>query len=281
VNAREEEILNIPPERLGAGSGVSVRIVPGEVDLYYEIAWTMLDLIERREREGRGMCFIIPVGPVGQYERLARLCNERRLSLRRVTFIAMDEYMTDESNLIPYDHPLSFRRHLDERFYGLLDPELAPPRENRVCPDPDALGAVVEAIDRNGGVDMCIGGVGITGHLAFNDPPEDGASAEEFAGLGTRVVRLALETRVINSVTAAGGNIAGIPGWAVTVGMREILGARSVRIFMNRPWQPAVVRRWLHGPVTAQVPASLLQRHPDVRLTITEEAARLPAGQLR
>ena len=63
--------------------------------------------------------------------------------------------------------------------------------------------------------------------------------------------------------------------------MREILEARKVRIYMNREWQCAIVRKILHGPVTASVPASLLQEHGDVRLTIAAAVARLPEPALR
>jgi glucosamine-6-phosphate deaminase len=172
---------------------------------------------------------------------------------------------------------------MDRAFYGRLDPMLAPPDGARVFPDPhrpEALGALIDAL---GGVDVCFGGVGITGHLAFNDPPEPGeeTDAEAFAALPTRVVRLSRETRLINAVTAAGGNIDRIPEFAVTVGMKEILESRKVCIYMNRPWHCAIVRKLMHGPVTAAVPASLLQRHPDAHVTATEAVTMLPEPQLR
>lgn len=276
-----EDILAILPERLGAGTRIGVTLLPTDVDLYHEIARTMFELIEARNLKGLPACFIVPVGPVGQYERLARLVNERGLSLRRVTLIQMDEYMTSPTALIDADHPLSFRRHLREHFFDRLHPDLAPPSENWIVPSPQDIGNVARAIERAGGVQMCIGGIGITGHVAFNDPPALEEPSERFAKLGTRVVRLSLETRVINAVTAASGNIDAIPPWAVTVGMKEILEAERIRIYMNRPWQRAIVRRWVHGPITSQVPASLLQTHGDVHLTITEEAARTPTGRLR
>jgi glucosamine-6-phosphate deaminase len=151
-----------------------------------------------------------------------------------------------------------------------------------VWPDPRDLGAVARAIERFGGVDVCFGGVGITGHVAFNDPPEPGerVSLEEFRSRATRVVRLSRETLVINSVTAARGNLDRIPRLAVTVGMQEILASRKVRLYMNREWQTAIVRKLLHGPVTPAVPASLLQEHPDVRVTIAECVAEAPEPAL-
>jgi glucosamine-6-phosphate deaminase len=196
----------------------------------------------------------------------------------------MDEYLRpDGREWIPESDPLSFRRHMRAHFYDLLDPALAPPLAQRLFPDPRDPDAVPRALAGWGGVDVCFGGIGITGHVAFNDPPEPGEpiGLAEFRRLPTRVVRLARETIVINAVAAARGNLDRIPPLAVTVGMREILEARKVRIYMNREWQCAIVRKILHGPVTASVPASLLQEHGDVRLTIAEAVARLPEPALR
>ena len=172
---------------------------------------------------------------------------------------------------------------MDEHFYARLHPDLAPPPEQRVWPDPRDLDAVARAITREGGVDVCFGGVGITGHLAFNDPPEPGevVSLDEFRRRATRIVRLSRETLVINAVTAARGNLDRIPRLAVTVGMTEILGSRKVRLYMNREWQAAIVRKLLHGPVTPAVPASLLQEHRDAHVTIAEPVAEVPEPALR
>jgi len=95
------------------------------------------------------------------------------------------------------------------------------------------------------------------------------------------VLDLNRETRLINSVTAANGWVDAIPRKAVTVGMKEILGSRAVRIYMNRLWQPAIVRKFIHGPITPFCPASFLQEHPDVKVTIASYAAQVPAPKLR
>jgi glucosamine-6-phosphate deaminase len=228
--------------------------------------------------------FIVPVGPVGQFDLWAERCNRERVSLRDLVLINMDEYLeADARRFIPNDDPLSFRRHMREHFYGKLDPELAPLPEHRLFPDPADLDMIGRTIARHGGVDVCFGGVGIMGHVAFNDPPEfpDPVDVEVFARLPTRIVRLSRETVLINSVTAARGNVDRIPRFATTVGMREILEARKIRLYMNRDWQSAMIRKLLHGPVTATVPASLVQRHPDAQLTYTDEVARLPEPGLR
>ena len=105
-------------------------------------------------------------------------------------------------------------------------------------------------------------------------------AVEQFAALPTRILSLTRETRTINSVTV-GGELAIIPRRAVTVGMQECLGARRLRLYCNRPWQSAVVRRVLHGPVTAACPASLMRRHPDAVLSVAEYVAQPPAIMLR
>ena len=61
----------------------------------------------------------------------------------------------------------------------------------------------------------------------------------------------------------------------------EILEARKIRLYLNRSWQCAIVRKMLHGPITAAVPASLVRRHPDVRVTMTAEVTQLPEPVLR
>jgi glucosamine-6-phosphate deaminase len=233
-------------------------------------------------REGRGATLIIPVGPVEQYPILARMLNEERISCRNVVFIGMDEYLTDDDAWVAETHRLSFRAYLNRKFYDLLDPALAPPPEHRVFPDPRDLAAVPRLIAARGGVDACCGGIGITGHIAFNEPPEPGEpmSLDAFAALPTRILGLTRETRTINSVTV-GGELAVIPRRAVTVGMKEILGARRLRLYCNRPWQSAVARRVLHGPITPACPASLMRRHPDATLTVADYVAAPPDIRLR
>ena len=104
---------------------------------------------------------------------------------------------------------------------------------------------------------------------------------EVFARLETRVVTLSRETRLINSVSACRGNIDRIPQSAVTVGMKEILGARRIRVFMNREWQCAAIRKMLFGEVTGSFPASLVRKHDCATVHIVEGVLDLPEPTLR
>lgn len=277
--------LAVPESALGQGSPIPLEVLPTNEAVIARFAEDLLDEYRGARAAGRAkVVFIVPVGPVGQFDLVARRASAERLSLRDLVLVNMDEYLTpDGRDWIPASDPLSFRRHMDAHFYGLLDPDLAPPSEQRVWPDPRDPGGVPRAIARWGGVDVCFAGVGITGHLAFNEPPEPGetVSLEAFRALPTRVVRLSRETVTINSVTASRGNLDRIPKLAVTVGMQEILETRRVRVYMNRKWQCAIVRKVLHGPMTPAVPASPLQAHQDARLTIAAYVARLPEPELR
>lgn len=282
---KKNDPLKIPKSSLGKDCAIPVEILPDNDALIKRLADDLLSEYVSAKNAGRDkVVFIVPVGPVGQYDLLAEGCNREGISLRDLVVINMDEYLTpDREDFIPINDPLSFRKHMNDHFYYRLDPHLVPPPEQRLFPDPMDLSAVPRTIERLGGCDVCFGGIGITGHVAFNDPLEPGEpmTLEEFKELTTRVVRLSRETRLINSVTTSRGNLDRIPEFAVTVGMKEILESRKVRIYMNRFWQSAIVRRILYGPMTPMAPASLLQDHPDVRFVIADYVAELPEPQLQ
>lgn len=234
------------------------------------------DIGECLARKGQAT-LIVPVGPVGQYELLAERCRNEGISLANVTLIVMDEYLTADNRWIPDTDPLSFRGHIERNLTSKLPAGTQP---EIVVPDPLAPHRVGDVIARRG-LDYTYAGVGITGHLAFNDPVPGRDDPDWFSGLPTRVVALSAETRLINSVTAAKGNTLLVPLSAVTVGMREILAADRIRIWMNRSWQCAAVRRILFGPVTGAFPASLVRRHPDWTLDITRDVTQMPEPALR
>lgn len=274
--------LDVAPEQLGQGTPVPVRVLGDTESIARDMAQAMLDSVREAASGGKPATLIVPVGPVDQFPVLVEMINQQRVDLRDVCLINMDEYLRDDDRPIDPSHPLSFRGYMDRLFYDRLDPALAPRPENRVFPDPQNLQAIQRLIDERGGVDVCFGGIGINGHIAFNEPPEPGETitAEAFAQLPTRALTLTRETRTINSVTV-GGEIAVIPHRAVTVGMKECLGARKLRFYCNRPWQSAVVRRVLHGPITSDCPASLLRTHSDASITVTDYVAAKPDIRLR
>lgn len=273
------DVMTIPRERLGEGSRVRVRIAGDAEALMVEMARVMAAEVVENARQGRASCLIVPVGPVGQYRHLARLVTEEGLDLSGTTFIQMDEFLDATGALIAPEHPLSFRGFLDREFFATLPPDKAPRPDQRICPDPIAPDQIADRIRDAGGVDACFGGIGLNGHLAFNEPEPD-ASVDDFAARSTRVLDVAPASRAHMAVNLSCA-LALIPDRAVTIGMKEILGARRVRVFANRPWQPGVIRLALHGPLSASCPASLLRLHNDAELVITDEVAQPVEVRLR
>ena len=121
--------------------------------------------------------------------------------------------------------------------------------------------------------DIAFGGIGINGHLAFNEA-QDELTPEQFAELPTRVLTISRETRTTNAIGDYNGAIDAMPRKCVTIGMKEILSARKIRLAVFRDWHRAVCRRAAYGEVTAAFPATLAQRHPDAVLYVNANAAQ-------
>ncbi|MFH0939143.1 MAG: hypothetical protein V1899_07680 [Planctomycetota bacterium] len=149
------------------------------------------------------------------------------------------------------------------------------PKKNWIVPDPADPENVDRAIKHWGGVDIAFAGIGLNGHIAFNEPPlaSETWTDESFAGSSTRVIRVAEITKATNSIFGTGGNLGQVPDQAVTIGMKQILGAKRIHVFLDWHWQRFPMRRTLLGPVSRLFPASLIQTHRDIRFTITEEVA--------
>jgi glucosamine-6-phosphate deaminase len=263
-------LMAIPREQLGRGTAVAVRVVADAGSLAARMAEEMAQLIRSSAQPGRVVSAIVPVGPVDQYEPLVKIITDERLDCSRVTFINMDEFLDDRGDWIDPAHPLSFRGFMDRAFYDRLPPGAGFRPENRIFPDPHLPGATTALLAERGGVDVCFGGIGLNGHLAFNEP--EAVEVEEFASRATRTVTIAPESRAHMAVNLACA-LDLIPRRAVTIGMREILGSRRLNLYANRPWQCGIVRQALHGPVSPLCPASYTQRHPSATLTVAEFVA--------
>ena len=246
--------------------GIRLRLVPTESDMYLDMALTMLDAIARCRRENRPCALIVPVGPTGQYPILAELVNRLAVPLGHVHFFNMDEYLITPTQAIDKEHPMSFHARMEKDFYSRVLPEFAMPESQRHFPEPGKEKEYDRMIEEIGGIELCMGGLGINGHIAFNEPPEadQPMTAEAFAALGTRVLPITRETRTVNAIGYQRGDIRGMPEWCITVGMKQILASRAVYISLSRDWQHGIARHVFYDEPQAAIPASLLQRHGNV-----------------
>ncbi len=257
---------------------IPVEVLADNEAVFRAIAEEMAEEIKRKNALGEKTVFICPVGPVGQYPFFVDIINRENISLKDVWFLNMDEYLTDDKEWISEDDPLSFRGFMNRTVYTKINPQLAMPPQQRVFPDPHDPGYMAELIEKLGGVDICFGGIGINGHLAFNEA-DDSLSVDELCNLHTRVLEISRETRTTNAIGDLNGAIDDMPRFCITIGMNEIYNAGKVRLNCFRDWHRSVVRHTAYGEISGHFPATLMQKHPDVLLRVTEFVASLP-GEL-
>jgi glucosamine-6-phosphate deaminase len=251
-------------------------VVKEPADVYKDFANDIAREIKGANELGHHLNLILPIGPTAQYPILAEMCNRQRISFRNVYISLMDEYLDWQGRPIPLENPLSFEAVFEE-FLGQLDEELRPLRSQWVVPDPFDINRVEKFFESKGGVDICYGGVGVHGHIAFNEPPVSRygkISLSEFSTSKTRVVALAPETFVINALRAKGGEFKNFPTLAVTIGMELILSSKKIRLFCDGGTrQQEAIYRFENDEVDVSYPVSILRNHPDVLLTADELSA--------
>lgn len=252
---------------------IKLKTVKSEWEGFFDTALEMLEIILKNNSCNKKTVMIVPVGPVGQYPVLAKLVNQLGISLKNVYFFYMDEYMQSPYKMIDKSNPLSFEKRMYDEFYSLVDEKLVMPVSQRLFPtlgNEKEFDSLLEAL---GGADLCVGGLGINGHIAFNEAVDEKSTvtADDYAKTKTRILPLTKETIAINASGYLRGDIAGMPKWCITIGMKQILSSRAVYITLNRPWQHGILKRVLFDEIKPQIPASLLRNHNNVTFCMTED----------
>ena len=202
--------------------------------------------------------------PVGIYEKLVERYNEGDLDFSEVTSVNLDEYRG-----LPKEHPESYWSFMHKNLFDKVN--IDPAKIN--LPDgtnPDAEDACTkynQIIHAVGGIDLQLLGIGHDGHIGFNEP------GEAFE-LETHCVDLTPATIEANK-RFFDGNEDLVPKQAYTMGIRTIMQARKVLMVVNGAGKAEIVKKAFFGPVTPEVPASILQLHPDFILVGDEEALSL------
>ena len=198
--------------------------------------------------------------PIGAYQQLIEWYNKGDVDFSRVRSVNLDEYV----GLAP-SHEQSYAYFMHHNFFDFIN--IKP--ENVHLPDgldPDAegQGEKYDALIRSlGGVDLQLLGIGRDGHIGFNEP------CGEFVK-GTHCVELTQDTREANARFF--GSIDLVPKTAYTMGILDIMQARRVLMIATGSSKAAILKDAFWGPVTPQIPASILQLHPDFTLVADEEA---------
>lgn len=217
---------------------------------------------------------ILPVGPAGQYPILADTINRENLSLANCCFFFMDEYCDSNGQAVAADHPLSFKGEIEKIFFSKLNPGCGLVKKNVVFPDHLNLHALSRMIE-DGGIDTCYAGLGIHGHLAFNEPESRVEYSEP------RLVYLNRYTITINAIRAeTGGDLENFPKKAVTLGMRQLLGADRIRIYCRNDipgvdWANTVLRIALFGEPGDDYPVTYI-RDKNFKIITTSDTLASP-----
>ena len=254
-----------------ANPDFNITVVGDAAEFYRSFAADLVGRIRAARDEGRTFVAILPVGPMPQYELAARMINEERIALAHVHTFNMDEYANEDGITAPVTWAGSFQRAMQERFFGLIERELRPPDDQIHFPTTEAIGDYSARLEDLGGADVCYGGIGWCGHIAFWESHlghEFDGDLDAYKQAGARLVELHPMTIMQNALHSFGGDWSWVPPKANTIGPREILGARHRSFWLDGDlgggvsWQRFIARLVAHGPVSEFIPGSILQTAP-------------------
>ena len=258
--------------------GNRVQVVKDGKALSQTIASQFCDMLEDKQKKNEMLTVILPVGPL-DYTFFAKEVNKRQLSLKNLRTINMDEYTDEKGVFISPSHPLSFKKFIFDNFVNIIPENRRPDIENIIFPDPQHPERITQLIDKIGGADICWGGFGITGHIAFNDPPSmmgEPDDLESFLASKTRRINISPASNAQMLMGATLGNDEILPKHAVTIGMYEILKSKKLHLTFMRSWHRGLWRRAFFGPLTQNFPGSAAQQHPNLGVIMTKTASELP-----
>ena len=275
-----DEWIAIPVDELEARSPIPLRIVDAPADVHRAFADDLWEEIESARREGREISMIVALGPTGQYPLLAERINEARLPLDHVTFFGMDEWLDWQCRRYGLDHPYSLEGRFHHLFLDHVDEPLRPRAENVIFPSPRALDRSADELASRGNLVGTFGGVGFQGHIAFNEPPASrwvSVTLEQLRHSVTRIVPLSVDTTIAHAQRAAGGNVFAVPPMAVTLGMRDMLAAPRMRLYLDTgAWKRTILRILLFAEPDVDYPVTLVHDHRDVRVVADRESVQPP-----
>ncbi len=275
---RQEEVrklLKMSRKQVLDKAGKHLVILKDIDALHQHFAETIAEEIKSNNAKGRPAKLILPVGPVGQYPILIDMIHTHKISLKKCWFFFMDENCDDNGIAVPPTHPLSFKGEMQQMFFSKIRKNLLIPAKQLVFPDHLNIQTLKDRIESAGGIDTCYGGIGIHGHVAFNEPEPNIKDSDP------RLVYLNDFTSTINCIRAGvGGNLTCFPRKAVTLGMRQILGAKRIRLYCRNgialDWANTVLRLATLGKPGDDYPVTYIRDHGDYVIVTDEDTARRP-----
>jgi len=237
---------------------------------YDQVCMESAAIIREAWKQKNGLVLGLATGktPLGLYEKLISFYKQGEMDFSSVVAFNLDEYLG-----LRETHPQSFAYYMDQNLFRRVNIR----KENAHHPEgqPDDIEkhcrAYEQKIKNAGGIDVQILGIGKNGHIAFNEPGSALSSR-------TRLKILTRETLEANRPFFKDERE--MPRFCLTMGIGTILEAKTIILLASGKDKAEIVARAVEGPVTASVPASVLQFHPRVKFVIDEAAAsRLTNGR--
>ena len=215
-----------------------------------------------RKKPGAVIGFATGSTPLGLYRELIRMHKEEGLDFSKITTFNLDEYVG-----LPPEHPESYHYFMWENLFKHVNVD---PRFVHI---PHGMAEDIETfcewyeekIKEVGGIDLQILGIGANGHIAFNEP---GSSL----GSRTRIKTLTEKTRRDNA-RFFDNDISKVPQYAITMGIGTIMEARELLLLASGEGKADAIKATVEGPITAMVPATIVQMHRKAVLMLDKEAA--------
>jgi glucosamine-6-phosphate deaminase len=229
------------------------------------VAGEIAAMIRSRKKSGKPVVLGLATGstPTRMYAELVKMHRKEGLSFRNVVTFNLDEYYPMHPDALQ-----SYVRFMKEHLFDHIDI----PAKNINIPDGEVpksrVGEFCRAyetkIDKLGGLDLQILGIGRTGHIGFNEP----GSSEKSV---TRLITLDQVTRVDAASDFFGEE--NVPRKAITMGVGSILKAKRIIMMAWGEGKASVIQKAVEGPVTDQVPSSFLQKHANTQVIVDEASA--------
>ena len=200
--------------------------------------------------------------PLGVYANMAKACKEGKVSFAKCTTFNLDEYVG-----LPGTHNQSYRYFMTENLFNHID--IDQKNTNVLLGVGDYKKFMAEydgMIEKAGGIDIQILGIGSDGHIAFNEPGTPFDSLTHETGLTEQTIQD--NSRLFNDISE-------VPTRAVTMGLKSIMNAKKIVLIATGKNKAKAVYGLIKGPITEDMPCSILQKHDDVTIYVDEDAYSL------
>jgi len=230
---------------------------------YEELSLKSAEIIVNQINQKKDSVLGLATGgtPVGMYKELVKSYREGKVDFGKVITFNLDEYYgVDHENINSYHYYMNtnFFDHVNVERKNINIPNGMSKDIEKECREYD------EKIQSLGGIDLQILGVGLNGHIGFNEPARELMST-------THITDLTKET--INANARFFEDISQVPTKAITVGMATILRSKKIVVLINGKNKSKIFDKITGKKITTQIPATLLQLHPDVTIVVDEQAA--------